>query len=100
MFRLTVTASTVTQVHDHLVNTASKSEHGRGGMAAKITAAWMAAEHGCTTVILNGKKPDGILQVCKECSCRAVLCNIITSSKYQKSTAALAMTDHTWVFAR
>ena len=53
-----------TQVHDHLVNTASKSEHGRGGMAAKIGAAWMAAEHGCTTVILNGKKPDGILQVC------------------------------------
>ena len=51
-----------TQVHDHLVNTASKSEHGRGGMAAKISAAWMAAQHGCTTVILNGKKPDSILQ--------------------------------------
>ena len=50
-------------MHDQLVNTASKSEHGRGGMAAKIGAAWMAAEHGCTTVILNGKKPDGILQV-------------------------------------
>ena len=49
-------------MHDHLVNTASKSEHGRGGMAAKIGAAWMAAQHGCTTVILNGKKPDGILQ--------------------------------------
>jgi glutamate 5-kinase len=49
-------------VHDSVVNTSSKSEHGRGGMAAKVQAAWMAAENGCTTVILNGKKPDSILQ--------------------------------------
>lgn len=31
---------------------------------AKVEAAWMAAEQGCSVVILNGKKPDSILQAC------------------------------------
>ncbi len=30
---------------------------------AKVEAAWMAAEQGCSVVILNGKKNDSILQV-------------------------------------
>ena len=46
-----------------MISFASKSTHGRGGMMAKVEAAWMAAEQGCSVVILNGKKPDSILQV-------------------------------------
>lgn len=52
-----------TQVHKEMISFASKSTHGRGGMMAKVEAAWMAAEQGCSVVILNGKKPDSILQV-------------------------------------
>jgi glutamate 5-kinase len=51
------------QVHKEMISFASKSTHGRGGMMAKVEAAWMAAEQGCSVVILNGKKPDSILQV-------------------------------------
>ena len=52
------------QVHDKLVAfDVDEGAKGRGGMAAKVQAAWMAAEKGCTTVILNGKQPDCILQV-------------------------------------
>lgn len=51
------------QVHKELISFASKSTNGRGGMMAKVEAAWMAAEQGCSVVILNGKKPDSILQV-------------------------------------
>ncbi len=51
------------QVHKELISFASKSTNGRGGMLAKVEAAWMAAEQGCSVVILNGKKPDSILQV-------------------------------------
>ena len=46
-----------------MISFASKSTHGRGGMMAKVEAAWMAAEQGCSVVILNGKNPDSILQV-------------------------------------
>lgn len=52
------------QVHEEMISFASKSTHGRGGMMAKVEAAWMAAEQGCSVVILNGKKPDSILQAC------------------------------------
>ena len=51
------------QVHEELISFASKSTNGRGGMMAKVEAAWMAAEQGCSVVILNGKKNDSILQV-------------------------------------
>jgi glutamate 5-kinase len=51
------------QVHNEMISFASKSTHGRGGMMAKVEAAWMAAEQGCSVVILNGKNPDSILQV-------------------------------------
>mmetsp|Transcript_6823 Transcript_6823/g.19678 ORF Transcript_6823/g.19678 Transcript_6823/m.19678 type:complete len:819 (+) Transcript_6823:202-2658(+) len=50
-------------VHKELIQFASKSTNGRGGMMAKVEAAWMAAEQGCSVVILNGKKNDSILQV-------------------------------------
>ena len=58
------------QVHDKMVEfeTAAGAK-GRGGMAAKVQAAWMAAQKGCTTVILNGKQPDCILQVCTRACC-------------------------------
>lgn len=56
-------AALLQQVHKEMISFASKSTHGRGGMMAKVEAAWMAAEHGCSVVILNGKKPDSILQV-------------------------------------
>ena len=32
-------------------------------MTAKMTAAWMAAQQGCTTVIANGKTANSILHV-------------------------------------
>jgi delta-1-pyrroline-5-carboxylate synthetase len=51
------------EVHKEMISFASKSTNGRGGMMAKVEAAWMAAEQGCSVVILNGKKPDSILQV-------------------------------------
>ena len=41
-----------------------KSQGGRGGMTAKMDAAWRAAEQGCTTVIANGKMTNSILHVC------------------------------------
>ena len=51
------------QLHDEMVSFSSdEGTRGRGGMAAKVHAAWMAAENGCSTVILNGKQPDSILQ--------------------------------------
>ncbi len=50
-------------MHKELISFASKSTNGRGGMMAKVEAAWMAAEQGCSVVILNGKKNDSILQV-------------------------------------
>lgn len=40
-----------------------KSKCGRGGMTAKIQAAWDAAQHGCTTVIASGKITNSILHV-------------------------------------
>lgn len=40
-----------------------KSKCGRGGMTAKIEAAWDAAQQGCTTVIANGKVTNSILHV-------------------------------------
>lgn len=51
------------EVHEEMISFASKSTNGRGGMMAKVEAAWMAAEQGCSVVILNGKQPDSILQV-------------------------------------
>lgn len=50
-------------VHDELVKIGANSKGGRGGMTAKMQAAWMAAQQGVTTVIANGKSPDSLLQV-------------------------------------
>lgn len=36
---------------------------GRGGMEAKVTSAWDAAQAGVTTVIANGKEPNVLLRV-------------------------------------
>lgn len=32
-------------------------------MTAKMQAAWMAAQQGCSTIIANGKASDNLLQV-------------------------------------
>jgi len=50
-------------VHDELVKIGVNSKGGRGGMTAKMQAAWMAAQQGVTTVIANGKASDSLLQV-------------------------------------
>lgn len=50
-------------VHDELVKIGANSKGGRGGMTAKMQAAWMAAQQGVTTVIANGKSPDSLLQL-------------------------------------
>ena len=50
-------------VHDALVKIGVNSKGGRGGMTAKMQAAWMAAQQGVTTVIANGKASDSLLQV-------------------------------------
>ncbi|KAK9823707.1 hypothetical protein WJX72_004820 [[Myrmecia] bisecta] len=50
-------------VHNQLIKFGDNSKGGRGGMTAKVAAAWMAAEQGCTTVITNGKATDSILKV-------------------------------------
>ncbi len=39
------------------------SSVGRGGMEAKVTSAWDAAQAGVTTVIANGKEPNVLLRV-------------------------------------
>lgn len=53
-------------VHDELVKIGVNSKGGRGGMTAKMQAAWMAAQQGVTTVIANGKASDSLLQVRKQ----------------------------------
>ena len=50
-------------IHDDLVKFGSNSKGGRGGMTAKMQAAWMAAQQGCSTIIANGKASDNLLQV-------------------------------------
>ncbi|KAL0046411.1 hypothetical protein WJX82_000130 [Trebouxia sp. C0006] len=50
-------------VHDELVKIGVNSKGGRGGMTAKMQAAWMAAQQGVTTVIANGKASDSLLQL-------------------------------------
>eukprot|EP00891_Asterochloris_glomerata_P004462 jgi/Astpho2/4462/Aster-00071 len=50
-------------VHDPLIKFGQKSGGGRGGMVAKLDAAWMAAKGGVTTVIASGKGADALLQV-------------------------------------
>ena len=50
-------------VHDEMVKIGVNSKGGRGGMTAKMQAAWMAAQQGVTTVIANGKASDSLLQV-------------------------------------
>lgn len=50
-------------VHDAVLQFGAKSSAGRGGMAAKVEAAWDAATNGCPAVIANGKVPYAILQV-------------------------------------
>ncbi|KAK9823878.1 hypothetical protein WJX72_006131 [[Myrmecia] bisecta] len=51
------------QIHDQLIRFGSASNGGRGGMTAKVDAAWLAADHGVTTVIASGKGGDSIMQV-------------------------------------
>uniref|UniRef100_A0A061R3S7 Delta-1-pyrroline-5-carboxylate synthase-like n=1 Tax=Tetraselmis sp. GSL018 TaxID=582737 RepID=A0A061R3S7_9CHLO len=43
------------EIHDDLIKFGAKSSLGRGGMSSKCECAWMAAERGVPTVILNGK---------------------------------------------
>lgn len=50
-------------VHDEMVKIGVNSKGGRGGMTAKMQAAWMAAQQGVTTIIANGKASDSLLQV-------------------------------------
>ncbi|KAK9811960.1 hypothetical protein WJX73_003110 [Symbiochloris irregularis] len=50
-------------IHDPLIKFGQKSGGGRGGMTAKVDAAWLAADAGVTTVIASGKGGDSILQV-------------------------------------
>eukprot|EP00884_Botryococcus_braunii_P005459 jgi/Botrbrau1/14914/Bobra.0018s0018.1 len=50
------------ELHDKMIMFGANSTGGRGGMAAKVSAAWMAAQNGCPTLIVNGKKPDVLLQ--------------------------------------
>mmetsp|Transcript_4554 Transcript_4554/g.16322 ORF Transcript_4554/g.16322 Transcript_4554/m.16322 type:complete len:781 (-) Transcript_4554:159-2501(-) len=40
----------------------SKSRVGRGGMTAKVKAAWTAAQAGCPVIIASGKKQDSLLR--------------------------------------
>lgn len=50
-------------VHDPMLQFGAKNAVGRGGMSAKVQAAWNAAFKGCPAVITNGKVPNAILQV-------------------------------------
>ena len=43
------------EIHDEIVKFGAKSTMGRGGMSSKVEAAWMAAEGGVPTLIVNGK---------------------------------------------
>ena len=64
-------------VHDELVKIGANSKGGRGGMTAKMQAAWMAAQQGVTTIIANGKASDSLLSVRAighRSSCSGVLC--------------------------
>ncbi|CAK9229648.1 unnamed protein product [Sphagnum troendelagicum] len=49
--------------HDDLVTFGEKSRVGRGGMTAKVYAAWNAASAGIPVVITSGCAPDGLLHV-------------------------------------
>ena len=43
--------------------TIAAAERGRGGMRAKVEAARLAAEGGCTVVIAGGREPDAIARI-------------------------------------
>ncbi|CAM6047290.1 unnamed protein product [Sphagnum compactum] len=49
--------------HDDMVTFGEKSRVGRGGMTAKVYAAWNAASAGIPVVITSGCAPDGLLHV-------------------------------------
>lgn len=51
------------KVHDEIIKIGEKSAHGRGGMAAKIEAAWYGAQDGATVVIMNGKYPENLVRL-------------------------------------
>uniref|UniRef100_A0A7R9TF78 Delta-1-pyrroline-5-carboxylate synthase n=1 Tax=Prasinoderma coloniale TaxID=156133 RepID=A0A7R9TF78_9VIRI len=51
------------EVHDAAVEFKGKSRLGRGGMAAKVDAAWMAARAGTPVVIATGKIHDMLTRV-------------------------------------
>ena len=48
---------------DDAITFGSKSRVGRGGMTAKVKAAWTAAQAGCPVVIASGIKQDTLLRV-------------------------------------
>lgn len=50
-------------VHEDLIKIGEKSTHGRGGMSAKIRAAWYGAQNGATVVIMNGKHPENLVRI-------------------------------------
>lgn len=51
------------KMHADMIKIGEKSMHGRGGMAAKIEAAWMGAQDGATVVIMNGKYPENLVRL-------------------------------------
>mmetsp|Transcript_32803 Transcript_32803/g.93087 ORF Transcript_32803/g.93087 Transcript_32803/m.93087 type:complete len:399 (-) Transcript_32803:304-1500(-) len=56
-------------LHDDIIKFGAKSNMGRGGMSSKVEAAWMAAEQGVSTLIVNGKgfRPSLVEAVSGEC---------------------------------
>jgi delta-1-pyrroline-5-carboxylate synthetase len=51
------------EIHEHMIKLGDKSTHGRGGMGAKIQAAWYGATSGASVVIMNGKHPELVVKI-------------------------------------
>ena len=48
------------EIHEKIIKYGDKSSAGRGGMTAKVDAAWKAAQNCCPVIIASGKNHDSI----------------------------------------